>query len=480
MKAQAFSAIRWTTASTALIAIVQIIQVAILARILGPAEYGLMAMASVVLGLAELFAEMGLNSAFMQRQNVTDEQRSSLFWANLTSSVCVAVVVVATSSLIADHVFNDPTVALVLCASAPIFMIVALGAQVRVSAEKALNFRPLAFIDIGCALVGFVMAVALALLDWGVYALVASALIAATVRTALSWKFLSKGWAPTSRLRFAEVQPFLKFGGALVSNNLVNQVNASLDLLLGGSLLGAGQLGLYSIPRNFVLQIQFAINPIVTRVGFPLIARMQGDISRVRSIYLQSIAMTTATNAPIYVALAIFAPEIISILLGAKWDGAVDLLRVLALWGGVRSIGNPVGSLLLGMGRADLSLKWNVIVLFFVFPLLWFGSQFGALGLSVSLLVLVIGMYLPMWFFLVKPLCNAHLAEYSLAALRPFVISAIAIGPTYWLRWVIEDDYALLLSAFLMGSTAYMFLSYLLNKSWYDSLLQLLRGSNSP
>ena len=99
-----------------------------------------------------------------------------------------------------------------------------------------------------------------------------------------------------------------------------------------------------------------------------------------------------------------------------------------------------------------------------------------AFGLSVSLLVLVTCMYLPMWYFLVKPLCNAGLAEYSLAALRPFLISAIAVGPTYCLGWVIENDFALLVSAFLIGSAAYMFLSHIFNRTWYESLVQLLRG----
>ncbi len=135
----------------------------------------------------------------------------------------------------------------------------------------------------------------------------------------------------------------------MLLNNVINHVNATIDLVLGGRMLGASQLGLYSVPRNLLLQVQGMVNPIFTRVGFPLIASIQHDKERVKQVYLKTMNMTASVNAPIYVAIAVFAPEIVWLLLGPNWTDTAPLIRVLALWGLLRSFGNPVGSLLFGL-----------------------------------------------------------------------------------------------------------------------------------
>jgi len=96
-------------------------------------------------------------------------------------------------------------------------------------------------------------------------------------------------------------------------------------------MLAASALGLYSLLRQIVFQIQGLVNPIITRVGFPLIAQLQAAIPKVRAIYLKTLNMTAATNAPLYVGMAFFAPEVVSIMLGDKWLGPIDLLRLLAI-----------------------------------------------------------------------------------------------------------------------------------------------------
>src|SRR5665811_1225260 len=198
-------------------------------------------------------------------------------------------------------------------------------------------------------------------------------------------------------------------------------------------MLAASALGLYSLLRQIVFQIQGLVNPIITRVGFPLIAQVQADIPRVRAIYLKTLNMTAATNAPLYIGIAFFAPEVARIVLGSKWLAVTDLLRLLAVWGLLRSTGNPVGSLLLGMGRADLSLKWNLAMLCLVPPVLWVGSRYGTLGLAWALLGLTVVTFIPGWYMLVRPICKAGLLEYTIAALRPLLIAGVAIAPAYFI-----------------------------------------------
>jgi O-antigen/teichoic acid export membrane protein len=275
------------------------------------------------------------------------------------------------------------------------------------------------------------------------------------------------------RLQWADVRSFLGFGGALVANNIVNEVNRSIDLLLGGRMLAASALGLYSLPRQVVFHIQGMVNPIITRVGFPLIAQVQADIPKVRSIYLKTLNMTAATNAPLYVGIAFFAPEVVSIMLGDKWLSVTDLLRLLAIWGFLRSTGNPVGSLLLGMGRADLALKWNLAMLCLLAPVLWIGSHYGTFGLAWSLLGFTAVTFIPGWYVLVRPICSSGLLEYSMAALRPLLIAVLAIVPAYVLTLPVTNVYLHMSVGVLISAPLYLGLSFWLNREWLQAVGQL-------
>lgn len=454
-------------------ALLQILQVAVLARLLAPADYGLMAMVTVVLGFAALFADPGINSAYVQRQGVTVEQRSALFWLNILLSTSVTVFVIVTSPLFASF-FGDARLAPLMMLSASTFVLNALGQQVRMSAEKELNFRPVVLLEITAALLGFVLSVLAALGGWGVYSLVVSGIATALTSTVLAWIFLARGWRPLWRLRLGDVRPFIGFGGALVSNNIINQINSTVDVFFGGRSLAAAQLGFYSVPRNLTLQIQSTVNPIITRVGFPLIAQVQFDIARVKAIYLKTMNMTASTNAPLYLVVAFFAPELIAILLGTSWNQSAELLRVLALWGALRSTGNPIGSLARGMGRPDLELKWNLGLLLVMPPVMWIGAQSGAMGLAWALLILQMALFIPAWYVLVRPLCQAGLVEYSISALKPFLLAVVAVAPSFWVAMRFDGPAVRFAVGLALTAPIYLAISFKGNRDWFEAMRNLV------
>lgn len=424
---RSMSAARWTTFSSIVRAGLQLAQVVVLTRFLSPQDYGLMAMVMVVISYAALFSDMGLSTAFVQRQCITHEERSSLYWLSVAVGVALMLLVMAASPL-AAYLLNEPRLPKLVACISTNFLVVALGQQLRMDAEKALNFRPVALIETVAAISGFTVAVVGAWLGWGVYALVVSAMLSAWITMLLCWVVLAQGWRPLWRLRWEEVRWFVRFGGGMVLNNLLNHINSTVDVLLGGRLLGASQLGLYSVPRNLILQIQFMVNPIFTRVGLPVLASVQNDQVRVRQIYLTIMNLTATVNAPIYVAMAAFAPELVQLLLGQQFQDAAPLLRVLAVWGLLRSFGNPVGSLLFGLGRVQRSTWWNLGLLFIVPPALWFGSQYGAIGMAFAMAGVMAALFIPGWALLVRPTCGARLSEYSQQVLVPTFCAVIAGG----------------------------------------------------
>ncbi|CAK8711719.1 Colanic acid exporter [Candidatus Electronema halotolerans] len=475
LKHKTFSAVRWTTLASVARTIVQLAQVSILARLLKPEDYGLMAMVGVVLSFAALFTDLGLNSAYIQKQDVTLEQRSSLFWLNFAMGVGLTLLVIVISPLLAWF-FGDSRLTPLLMLSSLTFIITSAGQQVRMTAEKNLNFRPVVITEIVAAVFGLLIAVSAALADFGVYSLILGSITTAFAATLLGWIVIAQGWRPYWQFRFTDVKPYIRFGGAVVADAVFNNINRSIDLLLGGRLLAAPQLGLYSVPRNLILQIQFMVNPIITRVGFPLIAQVQHDIPRVRLIYLNTLNMTASVNAPLYMGLAFFAPDAVHVLLGNKWTGSVDFLRILAIWGFLRSTGNPIGSLLMGMGRAGLAMKWNFTLLFIISPALWVGSYIGgAEGLAWAMLITMSVILIPGWYILIRPLCQASLFEYLSATFKPLLIAIGSVGAVYLICRHIELPLLRLATGIALSVPLYWIISYKYNRDWIDSMLNLIK-----
>jgi O-antigen/teichoic acid export membrane protein len=465
--------VRWTAVGAVARALLQVAQLGVLARWVMPADYGLMAIVSAVLGFAALFVDLGVNSAYVQRQSVSAECRSSLFWFSVVVSASATVVVMAVSPLLA-FLFGAPRLTPVLMISASTLVVGALGVQIKMSAEKALRFRPVVVVEVIAAVAGFGVAVLLAVAGLGVYALVLSAVASTAVGSGLAWIVLFEGWWPTWRLRMDEVRSFLGFGSAVVLSNCVNHVNSNVDLFLGGRSLSAESFGLYSVPRNLALQIQFVVNPILTRVGFPMIAEVQADLLRVKAIYLQTLRMAMAVSAPVYVGVACFACEIIELLMGSNWSESAKLLRLLAMWCALRAALNPAGSLLLGMGRAGRALQWNLGLLVVTPPVVWLGSFAGAEGIAWAMLALMVALFVPSWRWIVWPLCQVGLVEYTATVVRP-IASAFLSVILAWLLVLSVDGSGLRLSCGVLVSVPlYLSVSWVFNRKAAREMLSVV------
>lgn len=280
------------------------------------------------------------------------------------------------------------------------------------------------------------------------------------------------------RLRWVDVRWFVSFGGSLVVNNMINHVNATIDLILGGRLLGANLLGLCSVPRNLMFQVQGMINPVFTRVGFPLIASIQEDRDRVRQVYLKTMNMTASVNAPIYMAFMAFPSEIVISLLGPNWEASAPLLRVLALWGLLRSFGNPVGSLLFGLGHVRLAAYWNGGVLLLTPPAVWLGAHWGATGMAWSIAGMMAVLFVPAWALLVRPSCGAGFIEYFKQIAIPSLCAGLSAVVALWVASYANGPLVRLMMGALVGAVVYVLTTLRLNKEFADAFVRAL-GRNA-
>lgn len=474
LRKSTFSASRWTATSTVLVAAIQILQTSVLARILLPGEFGLMAVATAAVAVFSLVVDLGLSQALIHFDDVPASHRSSIFWLNVLMALALMTALCLAAPIIA-HLYHSAALAPLLCWSSLVFPLSAAGQQLRSLAAKDLRFDALARIEIAAALCACACAIAAALLHAGVYALAVAVLMSAAMGSLLAWLMLPRDFRPGWRFRPGETRAYLHFGGYLVGESIANAFHRNADVFAGGLVVGANAIGVYSVPRDLSLRVATGINSIVTRVGFPVMSQVKRDREKLKSIYLQTLRMTASVNFPVYVAMGVFAKEIVALLYGPQWHEAVIYLQILAAWGLIRSTGNPVGSLIYATGRTRLAFWWNIALLLMLPVLFWASAlAFGLSGLAATALILQLLMLIPTWHFLVRPCCGATLAEYITRFLAP-LLCALAAGVFAWVCVHRLPHGTLRLAVGgILGGVAYLVLSWFFNRQWIHAMVELL------
>jgi len=472
LRKRAFSSIRWTALSSCVKGLLQLAQLVILSRLLTPADFGLIAIAVAIVAFLQIFADAGVSNAIIHFQEISNEQLSSLYWLNVSISSILAVILVILSSYVANW-FRQPQLVSLLYIAASTLFINSLAQQLRVNAQKNLLFAQLVKIELWAVVSGFLLTILLAWCGIGVYSIALGTMFTAIIYCLLAWMFLASGWRPKLRLKLSEIKQFLKYGGYMIGNNLVSTVNSQIDIFIGGRVFEATQMGLYNVPKSLMLNVQMAINPIITQVGLPIMAIAQNDKDRLKNIYLKTIRITSSVNFPIYLGIAFYSKEIVHLILGERWLDAIPLIQIFAIWGLVRSIGNPVGSLLLGIGKADMLFKWNLTWALIIGPSLLIGSNWGVYGMAVAMTALMLAAYIPNWYFLVYPACGANFKEYSAQIVIPLVLATIAELISYGFAMGLDNLLYRLIFGLFLSAILYFSLSLRFNKILISSVFEL-------
>lgn len=425
LKRKAASGVKWMSVSTAIKTIVSILQVVILAHFLSPKDFGLMAMALLMVGFADVYTDLGISAAIIYRQDATREQLSSLYWLNVISGLLVFGLAWVLIPFIVMF-FNEPRLLPLLQTIALVFIITPLGKQFEILLQKELSFIILAEQEIAASFGGFVVAVICAILGFGVWTLVLAFFAGTILRTTLLIYIGLGRFRPSFHFRVSDLKGFIGFGMYQIGERTINYFSQQFDQILIGKLLGAQSLGFYNFAFNIAVQPISRINPIITKVAFPVFSKVQDDIVRLRNGYIKVVGFLTNVNAPLLVGIAAVAPIAVPLILGEKWSQSIILIQILSFVALLRSMGNPIGSLQLAKGRADLGFKWNVIFLLINIPAVYLGGMIGGgVGVAISLLIVQICIHIPCYLYLVRPLTGRCGREYARAILKPITLASL-------------------------------------------------------
>jgi O-antigen/teichoic acid export membrane protein len=353
----------------------------VLARLLDPRDFGLVGMVTAFTGVLNLFRDFGLSSATVQRLDVSEEQLSTLFWINVGIGAALGLILAASSPFVAAF-YREPHLLWVSIVLATAFIFNAIGVQHSALLQRQMRFTTIAVIDTACLVVSTSIAISMAMLGFRYWALVASAVSLPLFTTVCLW--LATGWIPgRPRLR-AEIQSMMRFGGGVTLLGLIVYIAYNLDKVVLGRFWGANAVGIYGRAYQLVTLPTDNLNYAIGGVALSALSRLQDNPQRLRSYFLKGYSLVLALTIPITIACALFAKDMILVVLGPKWKDAVDIFRLLAPTILVFALINPLWWLTCSLGMIGRNLKMVAVQAPLLIGSYVAGLRYGPKGVALG------------------------------------------------------------------------------------------------
>ncbi|CCJ92014.1 MOP flippase family protein [Cronobacter turicensis] len=443
LRDKTISGAKWSAISTVIIISLGLVQMTILARLMDGHQFGLLTISLVIIALADTLSDFGIANSIIQRKTISNLELTTLYWLNVGLGIVVCVVVFLLSDLIAG-VLHNPDLAPLIRTLAFAFVVIPHGQQFRALMQKELEFNKIGAIETFSVLAGFTFTV-ISAQYWPVaMTAILGYLVNTAVRTTLFGFFGRKIYRPGLHFSLASVSSNLKFGAWLTADSLVNYVNTNLSTLVLARILGAAVAGGYNLAYNVAVVPPMKLNPIITRVLFPAFAKIQDDIDKLRVNFYKLLSVVGIINFPALLGLMVVSNNFVPLVFGEKWVGIVPILQLLCVVGLLRSIGNPIGSLLMAKARVDISFKFNVFKTFLFIPAIVAGGHLGgALGVTLGFLLVQIINTVLSYFIMIKPVLGSSYREYIQSILLPFWLSLPTLVVSYALGVALKGHLAL-------------------------------------
>lgn len=374
-------AVLWNYLSFASGKLLVLATMAVLARLLTPQEFGIVAFATVAVNWLGVLKDLGLGGAVIQRRDDTEEAAQTVYVLNLAVSALLTVGTALAAPAVAAF-FREPLVVPILRVLSFTFLIQALGAVHVVLLRRNLDFRRKLIPDVGQALVKGIASVAFALAGFGVWALVWGQLIGALASTLLAWVVIP--WKPRFRVHRRLVRPLMRFGMPLMLTDIQAAVWSNLDYVIVGRLLGGTALGIYTLAYRLPELLILSVWRVLGGAIFPFFSSIQQFPDLLRKGFLATIRYSQIVVVPLCVGLFITAGPAVEVLFGEQWRGAIPVLRLLAVFALVGSIGVNIGDVYKAIGRPDILAKLAFVELALLVPALILGAHHGLVGVAAA------------------------------------------------------------------------------------------------
>lgn len=422
---------------------VQFIFSIILARILAPSDYGVVAMVAIFFAVAQSFVDSGFSNALIRKKDRTEEDMSTCFYFNIVVGLVAYAVLFVISPWVAEF-YNQPILSPIVRVSGLNVLLNSLCVVQQAKLTFNIDFKSQAKVTLTATIISGAIGVILAYMGYGVWSLVWQGVASAVCRTCLLW--IIAGWRPKSGFSNDSFHYLLGYGSKMLASGLLNTIYNNVYPIVIGKFYSPVQLGLFSRAQGWAALPSSNITTILQRVTFPVLSSIQDDEKRLRADYRRLLKMSAFVVFPLMLLLAAVASPLVRVVITSKWDGCAVYLQIICfamMWYPIHAINL---NLLQVKGRSDLFLRLEIIK--------------KIMGVGVMCVTIPLGVLAMCWGMLFTSIGSLVINTYYTGKL-------INVG--FWMQ--ILDLIPVLLISFASG-----FVAYLVVNLMYVEWLRLLFG----
>lgn len=402
----------------------QYISTIILVNFLSPDDFGLMAMAVIVTGFLEIFKDLGIGSAVIQKENLSEKFLSSVFWLNIFLGAVITVIIFFSSQVISLF-YNSPAVGPILKVLSVTFFISSFSILHKTLLEKKLAFNVITKVELTTAISGFMIAIFFAVFGYGVWSLVFQSLGSSFIGTILFWYYSE--WKPTLMFKLQELKSIFRYSINLAAFNIVNYFARNGDYILIGKFLGDRELGHYYLAYRIMLYPVQNITIVISRVIFPSFAQIQKDDLKLRKSYQHLTNAIALLTFPMMFGLAVVSFNFTNVFFSSSWDHELlaGLILILAPIGAMQSIISTVGNLYQIKGKTDWMFRWSLFYTTITVSGFLIGIKWGVIGVAFAYLITNVLLLYPVFAIPLKLIKMPTF--YFFKSFVPNILSVIAM-----------------------------------------------------
>ena len=374
----------------------------VLARLLTPDDFGLIAMVAVLVNFVALFTDAGLAQATVQRKTITHEQISTLFWINVLITTLLALIVVALAPVVV-WIYSEPRLLwITILLAAPIW-ISGLGLQQRALLQRHMHFKQIARVEVIALFLGVILGILSARFGADYWSIVIMMLTVAATSTLGFW--LETKWVPSRPQRYTGIRDMLHLGANVTGFTFVNYFSRNADNFLIGKYIGSAALGQYSRAYSLMMLPLSQINGPVTNAMLPALSRLKDQHADYQEFFLKWVKrMAWATCIPVASA-SIWGQEAITFLLGTEWTLAGEIFEWLAMASFLQPLASLTGVVLVSINQAGRLLRCGLVTGVLTVGAFIVGLQWGVIGIAMAYAAILIPIcaFLPIYVFAKTP-----------------------------------------------------------------------------
>lgn len=372
-------AVVWNYISFASGKVLVLVTMAVLARLLTPADFGIVGYTTLVIAYLGVLMDLGFGAALIQRRHHVAEAAETVYAVNLILGGVLTAATALGAPLVADF-FREPLVTPLLRVLSFTFILEALGSVPLVLLKRDLAFRRKLIPDIGRSIIKGAVSIGAATAGFGVWALVWGQLAGVMASVILAWWVVDH--RPRPRLHRGELRSLSRFGAPLIITDIQYAIWANLDYVVVGRLLGDSALGIYTLAYRLPELLVQSVWRVLANAIFPVFSTIQDRADLLRRGYLATIRYTQVIVVPLCVGLFLTAEQSVAALFGDQWAEAVPVLRVMAVFSLIGSVGVNAGDVYKALGRTGVLARLSALELIALVPALLLGARHGLVGVA--------------------------------------------------------------------------------------------------